>query len=247
MTKFFATVCLPPTAPSEVPEAIAAVMAPYDFDLPGDWNPAGQWDWWRIHADMGKALLALPHHDGDGRLLTSASLPREKAALDALGPLECYGGPRRLLDFEAMRRRAARPYDALLAFWQELAAAHEPARPLAEFVGRHEADPTGYPLAEAEREHRAQPLVRELARRSAAGDLDFATEFLPRDPVAYFAHEHEEARKWAVRCAVPGSALIGPDGAWTDADCAADYWERANDCLDGLDEEAVVVDLLCHC
>jgi hypothetical protein len=165
VTKFCATVCLPPTAPREIPAALAGVLAPYDHNLTDDWNPVGQWDRWVIDGTAGHAFLTLPAHDGDRRLITASTVPRRKAALDPLGPLECYGGPRGLLDFDAMRRRAMAGHDALLA-----------------------------------------------------------------------------ARS------VPGWALVTLNGEWTDADADADgYWERANSYLDGLDAEAVVVDLLCHC
>lgn len=120
-----------------------------------------------------------------------------------------------------------------------------PARPLTDFVAQHEADPDQYSLADAKREHLAQPLVQDVARRAVAGDPHFDTSFLLNDPVAYFAQEFEETRLWSVRCAVPGFALITLDGSWTDAGTDG-YWDRANRYLDNLDAEAVVLDLLCH-
>ncbi|MBM7442453.1 hypothetical protein [Streptomyces sp. HB132] len=245
MTKFFVTVCLPPTAPRKLPRAIAAAMAPYDANLTEGWNPVGHWDRWAIHSSPGNAYLVMPQHDGDRRLVTASTVPRRKAALDALGPLECHGGPRGLLDFDRMRERAASTHDALLAAWTELTAAHPPARPLSDFAARHDAEPGRYSLADARADHLAQPLVQDVARRAVAGDPHFDTSFLTGDPVAYFAQEHEEARLWAVRCAVPGFALVRLDGSWADADTDG-HWERANRYLDGLDPETVVLDLLCH-
>ena len=248
MTKYFATVCLPPTAARKVPQAVAAVMAPYDINLTEDWNPVGQWDRWAIHASAGNAYLVLPPHDGDRRLVTASTVPRRKAELDVLGPLECYGGPRGLLDFDGMRSRAARRHDARLAAWNELTAAHPAASPLADFVARHEADPAGYSLADAKKEHLIQPLVQDVAQRAVAGDPHLDMSFLLNDPVAYFGQEPEETRLSSVQCAVPGFALITLDGSWTDADADADgYWGRANRYLNNLDAEAVVLDLLCHC
>ncbi|MEU2623095.1 hypothetical protein ABZ642_34155 [Streptomyces sp. NPDC007157] len=245
MTKFFVTVCLPPTKPRKLSGAIAAAMAPYDHNLTDDWNPVGQWDWWIIHCDTESPYLVLPAHDGDRRLVTASTVPRRKAELDALGPLECYGGPRSLLDFDAMRRRAEERHDALFAVWQDLTALHPPARPLADFVARHASDPVGYSLADAKEEHLLQPLVQDVAQRAASGDPHFDMSFLLNDPVAYFAQEHEEARQSSVWRAVPGFALITLDGTWTDA--ATDgYWEQANSYLDNLHGEAVVIDLLCH-
>ncbi|MFI2645587.1 hypothetical protein [Streptomyces sp. NPDC018610] len=134
----------------------------------------------------------------------------------------------------------------MLAAWNELTAAHPPARPLVDFVARHEADPEGYSLADAKREHLAQPLVQDVARRAVAGDPHFGTSFLLNDPVAYFARQHEENRLRAIQGTVPGFALITLDGSWTDADTDG-YWDRGNRHLDDLDPEAVVVDVLCHC
>lgn len=96
MTKFFTSVCLPPTAPRKVPQAIAATMAPYDANLTEEWNPVGHWGWWAIHSSTGNAYLVLPPHEGDRRLVRASTVPRRKAKLDVLGPLECYGGPRGL-------------------------------------------------------------------------------------------------------------------------------------------------------
>lgn len=243
--KFIVTVCLPPTKPRKLPGAITTAMAPYDVNLNDDWNPVGQWDWWVIYADPESPYLALPAHDGDRRLVTASTVPRGKTQLDALGPLECYGGPRGLLDFDAMRRRSANRHDARLAAWEELTALHPPARPLSDFIARHEANPGGCSLADAKREHLAQPLVQEVAQRAVSGDPHFDMSFVLNDPVAYFAQEHEAARQSSIQCAVPGSALVTLDGVWTDADSDG-YWEQANNYLDSLRAEAVVVDLLCH-
>ncbi|MEU1487742.1 hypothetical protein [Streptomyces sp. NPDC005752] len=245
MTKFFVTVCLPPTAPRKLSRAIADTMAPYDINLTEDWNPVGRWDRWTIHSSPGNAFLVTPPHDGDRRLVTASTMRRRRAGLAPLGPLECYGGPRGMLDFDAMRKRAAREHDALFAAWTELTATHPPALPLSDFITRHEADPERYSTADAREEHLAQPLVQDVARRAVAGDPHFDMAFLTDDPVAYFAQEHEEARLWAVRCAVPGFALVTLDGSWTDAETDG-YWEQSNHYLDGLAAEAVVVDLLCH-
>ncbi|MEW2044833.1 hypothetical protein [Streptomyces sp. NPDC005476] len=246
MTKFFATVCLPPTAPRKVPQAIAAAMAPYNADLDDAWNPVGRWDWWAIHSGPGNAYLVLPPYERDRRLVTAKTVPRRKARLDVLGPLECYGGPRGLLDFDGMRRRAAHSHDALAAAWNELTAMHPPARPLTDFLARHEAEPEEYSAADAREDHLAQPLVQDVAQRTVAGDPHFDMSFLLNDPVAYFAQDHEEARSRSVQGAVPGFALLALDGSWTDADTDG-HWERANRYLDGLDADTVVLDVLCHC
>jgi hypothetical protein len=172
MTKFFATVCLPPTPPRRVPGAIAVAMAPYDMNATDDWNPVGEWDGWIIHARPETPYLVRPEYDGDRRLLTAGTVPGGATGLAPLGPLECYGGPRGLLDLAAMRRRVVR------------GAAGGPGAPHAAW-----ADPRG---------------------------------------------------------AVPGHALLTPDGRWRDAGTEG-YWEWAADRLEHLDPETVLVDVLCHC
>ncbi|MFF2384508.1 hypothetical protein [Streptomyces sp. NPDC058108] len=101
MSAFLITACQPLTKPWMLPEAIAAVVAPYDANLTDDWSPGGQWDWWAISSDAKSSYLTRSEHDGDDRLVTISTVPRRKAELDALGPLECHGGPRGLLDFGA--------------------------------------------------------------------------------------------------------------------------------------------------
>ncbi|GAA3822540.1 hypothetical protein GCM10022403_065040 [Streptomyces coacervatus] len=247
MTKFIATVCLPPTKLRKLGQAIVAAMAPYDHNLTDDRNPVGQWDWWATDANTQSPYLALPAHARNRKLIRASTVPGRDPGLTPLGPLECYGGPRGLLDFDAMRQREAHRHDALRAAWEELTAQHPPARPLTEFVARHESDPDGYSMEDAKRDHLLQPLVQAVAQRAVAGDDPyFGMSFLLNDPVAYFAQEHDEIREAAVRCAVPGFALLTLDGTWMDAD-ASGYWERANGCLDSLPAEAVVVDVLCHC
>ncbi|MGW1188810.1 hypothetical protein [Streptomyces sp. NPDC002559] len=99
MTKFFATVCLPPTSPRKVPQAIAAIMAPYNANLTEEWNPVGHWDWWAIHSSVGNAYLVLPPHDGDQQArhgLNRASQEGQARCLRAAGRLRRASGSARL-------------------------------------------------------------------------------------------------------------------------------------------------------
>ena len=160
MTRFYATECLPPTPPERVPDAIAVAMARYDINATDDWNPVGEWDWWGIQVHPKSPYLVRPAYDGDHRLLTAATVPAHKADLAPLGPLQCHGGPRGLLDFAAMRQRAVREHDALRA---------------------------ACPLDRAKEEYLLQPLVREVAQRAVAGDPHFGMPFLTTDTVACFA------------------------------------------------------------
>ncbi|MFF9770437.1 hypothetical protein ACF1GT_28315 [Streptomyces sp. NPDC014636] len=145
MTKFLATVCLPPTPPHRVPDAIAVAMAPYDMNATDDWNPVGEWDGWMIHVRPGTPYLVRPEHDGDPRLLTAGTVPPSAADLAPLGPLECYGGPRGLLDLAAMRRRAVRGREAPYAARVEDPRAVVPGHALLTLDGRwRDAGTEGY-------------------------------------------------------------------------------------------------------
>ncbi|MET9335870.1 hypothetical protein ABZX78_32510 [Streptomyces cellulosae] len=68
-----------------------------------------------------------------------------------------------------------------------------------------------------------------------------AGEGLVNDPVAYFS-QAQEARLRSFGT-VPHFALLPLNGMWMDG-ITDDYGDRANRCLDGLDTDAVVVDLL---
>ena len=98
MAKFGINVCLKPCATHEVSAALTAAMAPFDINLSDeDFNPHGEWDWWRIDAGDGGRFAVKPEHAGDPRLIHGDG-DRE--------PLRCDGGPRGLLDFAATRQQA---------------------------------------------------------------------------------------------------------------------------------------------
>ncbi|MEU9475768.1 hypothetical protein [Streptomyces sp. NPDC048191] len=108
--------------------AVATAPAPYGWNRPEEGNPAGEWDRWRTGAAEEAPFLVRPGHHGDPGLLTPSTVPAHKAELAVLGPLECHGGPRGLLDFDAMRQRAVRENDALAEAWREMSARHPVAR-----------------------------------------------------------------------------------------------------------------------
>lgn len=97
MSKFHVDLCLPPTDPKQLPEAIATALAPFRVDQPGDWSEDWIWDWWHINSYEDSGDFAVrAEHDGDPRLIWEPTFPnldlRERA------PLRCDGGPRGLLD-----------------------------------------------------------------------------------------------------------------------------------------------------
>ncbi|MGI5239870.1 hypothetical protein [Dactylosporangium sp. CA-139066] len=258
MTKFRVNVCLQPCAADEVHAKLAAAMAPFDQNLTDDWNPAGEWDWWRIDASRGYRFAVRPEHDGDPRLVHGD---------DDLEPLHCDGGPRGLLDFDATRRQAV---DRARAEWhaeqrdfQRLVADHPAAQPLTAFLARHEADPEGYPREVAVADHHAQPLVRALNHQSAwerYPSLGIWVLGPNADPITSFTRDPQPVFDDAAAWAVTSYALLTIDGRWIDPDqlgpfaglrerqdAGSAYARQSNAYLDSLEEDCIIVRLLCHC
>lgn len=97
------TVCLPPDAGSDLRAALAVALAPYDMN--GTYEPyQGEWDQWRIGRPSSE-FMVVPGYEGDPRLIRDTAKFRGKVR--EWVPGLCDGGPRGLLDFAAMRARAA--------------------------------------------------------------------------------------------------------------------------------------------
>jgi hypothetical protein len=258
MTKFHVNVCLEPPSAGDVNAALTAAMAPFDYNLTDDWNPVGEWDWWCIDAGLGGRFAVRPEHDGDPRLIHGD---------DEAEPLHCDGGPRGLLDFHATRRqavdRARAEWHAQQRDFRKLVADHPEARPMTAFLARHEANPVGYPREQAIADHHAQPLIQALNHRTAwdrypslgvwvlGPDSDPITKFT-RDPQPDF----DQAAAWAVTA----YALLTADGQWIDPEQLGPfaaprdgeatydaYVRQADAYVDNLDDDYIVVRLLCHC
>jgi hypothetical protein len=70
------------------------------------------------------------------------------------------GAPRGLLDFEPDRAIARQQAEAEWSRWHDIASRYPKAWPASAFLSRHDADPVGYPLEAARRDHRNQPVMR---------------------------------------------------------------------------------------
>jgi hypothetical protein len=65
------TVCVPGCDPRDVPQAIGAAMAPYDYNrdfVPGEPEVETWWDYWRIDG-RGCEFPVVPGHEDDPRLI----------------------------------------------------------------------------------------------------------------------------------------------------------------------------------
>lgn len=257
MSKFRVNVCLPPSAHTDVEGALAAAMAPFDMNRGDAFDPDATWDWYRV--DAGRQRFAVqPRHDGDPRLIHAdpvvVGIPHE--------PLRCDGGPRGLLDFDASRRAARAEaltyWEAQTRDFQRLVADHPPAEPLTAFLARHAADPEGYPRRQAVDDHHAQPLIKALNHRSVFDRYPSLGAWVlgpDTDPITIYTRDPQPGFALAETWAVARAALLTLDGEWMgikpyspDADEESDEFARRSTAyLEALDEDCIVVRLLCHC
>jgi hypothetical protein len=228
-------------------------------------NANGEWDWWHIDAGDDDRFVVKPQYDGDPRLIHQPTYP--SGGPRDRWPLRCDGGPRGLLDFDAARNTAVARAQAQLHAEQKdyarLVADHPPAEPLTVFLERHRANPDGYPREQAVADHHAQPLVRALNRTSAWDrypNLGLWVLGPDSDPVSRFTRDSQPDLDRAAAWAITASALLTLDGEWVDTNALGSfthvlpgedrdttYARQSTAYLDELDEDCVVVGLLCHC
>ena len=104
MSNAYVTVCLPPTQPGNVYDAIKTAMAPYDFNsAANDWG-GGEWDHWHIDAGDTRRYPVKPEYDGDPRLIYADQW--EPTPNRQRLPLQCDGGPVGLLDLDRLQTDA---------------------------------------------------------------------------------------------------------------------------------------------
>lgn len=153
-----------------------------------------------------------------------------------------------MLDLPALRAAAAAEAHERWQAWSVLTRRYPPAESLSALLARCTAE------AEARRAHLAQPLVQEVAQRAARGDQHFGTQFLLTDPVAHFSGAEQDYVDEAVQYADSTYALMTTDGRWVDPYRMGDdgpdeagYRRYRTAYLEDLDDEAVIVSVLCHC
>jgi hypothetical protein len=102
-----------------------------------------------------------------------------------------------------------------------------------------------YPRDRAVAEHHAQPLIQALNHRTAGERYpNLGTWALgpDTDPITAFTRDPQADFDLAAAWAVPAYALLTTDGRWLEPDPST-----ANAYLDDLDDDCVIVRLLCHC
>ena len=94
------------------------------------YNPKSKWDWWVIGGRWLGYFTVKPEHDGDKRLITG-----EAGALGNKGERgRVDGGPRGLLDFDALRKAKATEAGDIYDRWTKLVDGLPEAKPWAHFL-----------------------------------------------------------------------------------------------------------------
>nr|WP_144298882.1 hypothetical protein [Streptomyces sp. TLI_235] len=251
MARDMLTVCLPPTDPDDVPQALSVAMAPFWYDAQpapdGTWQ--GEWDWWHIFGGDGPhGLPVRTGHEDDPRLvrhpfrLDDTARPPQPAD-------RCDGGPRGLLDLDLDRVPVAEALGADWDGWTAFSADHDPAL----------SEPAMIEQASDGRAGRAafyeQPVIRAVTALRARDGKQAPTWARVVDPVARYAGSREQyVRRWVSRV-VPTNVLLTLDGRWldgtarsTDPDALVGhtYFDFADRYLDTLAEDALIVRIRFH-
>ncbi|MFF9017512.1 hypothetical protein ACF09C_31710 [Streptomyces sp. NPDC014870] len=229
MSKQIVTVCLPPCGPDGLRPALAAAMAPFEYDAqigkPDDeWQ--GEWDYWYV-ASGGKEFTVRPGGEDDPLIvrdgLDEDRPPRPRSL--------CDGGPKALLDLDTGRFAAAREAADAWDAWQAFASTFPPSLPYAHFARM--------PEARAVEAFEAQPVIRAV-RLDPGREERFGF-----DPVAWFGEDRPDFAARAAADVLPTFALLTVDGRWVEGSSHAHH-VRFNAYLDGLPDDTVLVRVLYH-
>ncbi|MFF0139711.1 hypothetical protein ACFYRN_25060 [Streptomyces sp. NPDC005227] len=231
------------TIHEETPEGSTAVR----FYRESTYNPQSKWDWWVLGGRWLGYFLPKPEHDGDRRLIKG----RPGVGGNKAGPGRVDGGPRGLLDFEALRKTKSAEAGAEYDQWTSLVEGLPEAKPWSHYVEQVKADGEAFPIDRARQEYAAQPRVRK-ARESARFRWH-------DDVIRQFSVDRDTYVRCAAEGAVPGFALLDLNGTWvapgemgwfgmsTDNEAdRSDYQSRVNAYLEALPDDALVVVVDCH-
>jgi hypothetical protein len=226
VSHFGVLVCLPPGTGANWRPATEAALRPYRID---DETGLGEWDHWFSEGE----LWVRPDRVGDPLIVPSLIWPAD--------PLRCNGGPVGALDLAGMRAAAVATARSLWAGWHESARRNPPARSWDELRPR-------YPDARSTwAAYHAQPLIDEVRARAAVQDDVFHQ--IPLDDTDHFGFFGDDEERFVdrqARDAVLSYALVTPDGRWLDREQTPGYLSLLGPCLDGLPDDAFLIELTCH-
>ncbi|MGW4726338.1 hypothetical protein [Streptomyces sp. NPDC004291] len=233
MSKQVVTVCLPPCEPGELRAALAAAMAPFEYDAQigkpdEEWQ--GEWDHWFIDAH-GWDFTVRPGCEDDPLIIRDDDVSPRPRSL-------CDGGPKGLLDLDTGRAAAAREAGEEWDAWHAFAAGFPPGLPYAHFARRAAEDP-GYTQERMTEDFRDQPVISAL-RQAPALEERFGF-----DPVPWFGEDRAAFVEQAEAGVLPTFALLTVDGRWSDGS-SHPYNVRFNAYLDSLPDVTILVRVLYH-
>lgn len=219
------------------------------------YNPNSKWDWYQIGGRWSyyfpaKATLTDTEYRG---LIHGRGWPRDEVPHKLW---HCEGGPKKFLDLAKLRddkgKEAADEYDKFKAF----AADYPKAQGWVEFVAEFEDMPNGkekWAVRDRVREvYRSQPLIQAMHEHP-----DY--RFMWDCPVEKFKPTREEYIQTARNGAVPGYAMLTLDSEWVapgemgmfgfssdTPEGMAEFKRHANEYIDGLDEDVILVAVDLH-
>jgi hypothetical protein len=228
----------------------AFTWSTYPRDVPSEDGTGiikgARWDWWKIGGRWTGYFTCTPSALGSKKLIYGSPGLMTEMNSD---PYRCDGGPRKLLDFEAQRDRAAA--DALVEYDQFHAIAREfpDSKPWSYFFNLTRQE--GLDIDAARKLYREQPLIGALRERN----LHYGLEC----PLDTFSASREEHERMARLEAVPGYALLTLDGVWREPgkmgwfgmssetkDEMIAFKKMANEYLENLPGKAVIVAVDVH-
>jgi len=211
------------------------------------YNPRSKWDWCQIGGRWTGYFRVRPEWVGDKALvsgqpgaMTEPNRDRER----------CDGGPKRMLDFEAMRDWAEVDEGSKWKAFHAVADQYPDTHSWAWHIERVQDENDPMTIDAARDAYHAQPGVVALR------ETDFRWS---DDPYKEFAVDLATYQANARRDAVPGWALLTLDGEWREKghmgwfgmhdatdDSIAAYKTWANEYLESLDDDTLIVAVDVH-
>lgn len=164
------------------------------------YNPESKWDYWRIGGRWGGYFRVT--QNGPGLITSPAGWDSSTRGDDGVQRVD--GGPKRLLDFEAMRAEAGERANSLYDKWDAICADTPAATAWPDIASLAQLGDITWD--EARRRYREQP---RIAAAQKVDELSWGD-----CPVVRFMSGREEFVAEERRGAVPGYALVTLDEEW---------------------------------
>lgn len=167
------------------------------------YNPESRWDWWVVGGRWQRHFIAVPSATAGQLIIGQPGSAGDNGAPLRTSGLRCDGGPRRLLDFAAMRQMAEAAAQLRYDRWEAVCVDTPTARPLSDFRGLVAAGELS--SQQAREQYSSQPRIVAAGR---AGLLDWLA-----CPVEEFGDSREDY--------LPGRGA---------PPCPATPWSPSNSC-----------------